>query len=104
MTHVQTHGTRGNAVKFALRTVSALTVLLMVAGSGLSFGFSSQNNLTALGGALALAGGGLLALITIILGAVASPQRRHFGWLAGLIAAGLVSVVGAPLAAVILQF
>jgi hypothetical protein len=90
-------------MRLALRILAILTIVAMGGGLGLFFGFGSQNNLTLGAGALVIGAGGLLALASFIVGVIAAVQRRQTGWMIGLIAAGLLSVCGAPVAAGVAQ-
>jgi hypothetical protein len=54
-------------------------------------------------GQIAAALGGVVVLATVVVGLVATAQRRHWGWLSGLFAAGLLSAVGSSIAVFVIH-
>jgi hypothetical protein len=85
-------------MRIALRILSVLCMLLPAAAVGLTYWAAAQGlpdtDPRAFLNLLAAAIGLLFAIATFIVGIIATAGRRQFGWLTGIIVAGLIVVLG----------
>lgn len=90
----------------ALLILASLCVLLAAAAVWLFEWYQQPklvHNTDVYVGQIAAALGGVAALATVVVGVVAMVQRRHWGWLSGLLVAGLLSAVGSWMAVFVIQ-